>query len=336
LQRHPVTPRRARDKPSYLVVGGAGFVGGHLVESLSADGARVVVYDNFTSGRRWHLEAALKRGGVKVVEADAKDKERLVAAAEGIDVIYHFASNPDIARAAVEPEIDFREGTLLTNNVVEAARIQRVKKLLYASGSGVYGDGGEQVLSEDHSPNLPISTYGASKLGCEALLCAYGHMFGLQTACFRFANVVGPRQTHGVGYDFVRRLLADPHRLVILGDGSQDKSYLYVTDLVAAVRLVERTMSGPFAYYNVATEDTVTVREIADIVARVMGLSRVSYEFAGGKRGWKGDVPIVKLDSRKIRALGWANKHGSREAVRLSAAAILEDAKAGRFAGGVA
>ena len=150
---------------------------------------------------------------------DLKNLDQLSEAIAGADVVFHFASNPDIARAATQPDIDFWEGTYLTQNLLEAMRVADVPRLIYASGSGVYGDTGETAVTETYSPLLPISTYGASKLACEALICSYTHMFDVHGTAFRFANVVGPRQTHGVAYDFVRRLLNDPTQLAMLGDG---------------------------------------------------------------------------------------------------------------------
>jgi UDP-glucose 4-epimerase len=266
-----------------------------------------------------------------VVQGDLKDLGALVDAMRGHDHVYHFASNPDIARAATQPDIDFWEGTYLTQNVLEAVRVCGVPRLTYASGSGVYGDVGATPAHEDYGPLLPISTYGASKLAGEALIGAYCHMFGLSALAFRFANVVGPHQTHGVAYDFIRRLLADPSQLLILGDGSQSKSYIHVRDVVAAMRWVARDGWRGFDYFNVATEDYVTVREIADLVVERLGLEGVAFRFSGGDRGWKGDVPLVRFNTAKIRARGWANRSTSREALADSIDSMIADARAGKF-----
>jgi UDP-glucose 4-epimerase len=242
----------------------------------------------------------------------------------GHEVVIHLASNPDIARAVSEPAVDFEQGTALTHGVVEAARQAGVRTILYASGSGVYGDLGEVEASEDDGALVPISTYGASKLAGEALIGAYCFMFGLVGRAFRFGNVVGSRQSHGVGFDFVRRLAVNPTRLRILGDGRQSKSYIDVDDVVEAVLTALRRESAPFRVYNVATGDYVTVREIADLAVEVVGLrpGSVAYEFTGGDRGWRGDVPIVRLNTDRIRALGWANRWSAAEALRNSLQAL--------------
>jgi len=315
----------------YFIAGGAGFIGSHLCRSILKDepDAEITVYDNFSSGQMWHLDDI--KDNLKIVKADIKDKDALLNAIRGNDVVYHFASNPDIAKAMTQPDIDFWEGTYLTNNIIEAMRISGVMNLLYASGSGVYGDAGFTEASEDYSPQLPISTYGSSKLACEAMLCSYCYMFDMNAAAFRFANVVGPNQTHGVGYDFTKKLLDDNSKLTILGDGSQSKSYIYVTDIINAIRNIQQSFLKGYSYYNVSTLDYISVKEIADITTAVLNLENVKYEFTGGNRGWKGDVPVVRLNSEKIRSTGWTNEYTSAEAIRKSVESIYDDALKNKF-----
>jgi len=325
----PFIPRRV------VIVGGAGFVGSHFVDHfLSSPTTDVVtIFDNFTSGRPWHFEQHADDRRLRVERGDVKELDRLCAVVAGHDLALHLASNPDIARAATEPTVDFDEGTALTNNVVEACRRGGVARLLYASGSGVYGDLGELEASEDYGPLEPVSTYGASKLAGEALVASYCHMFGLGAASFRFGNVVGPRQTHGVGYDFIKRLRADPTRLAVLGDGSQSKSYVHVSDIVRAVTMVGAIDDLRYDVFNVATGDYVTVSEIAELAVAVAGLKmeQVELEYAGGDRGWKGDVPIVRLDTTKIRSIGWRRVYSSREAMEASMTSLRDDLDAGRL-----
>jgi len=312
-----------------FVSGGAGFIGSHLTQrllSLSAT-TRVVVYDNFTSGTRRHLADSLGDPRLEVVEGDLKDLKKLTTAMAGCDTVFQFAANPDIAKAVTQPDIDFWEGTYLVQNLLEAMRVNRVPRLLYMSGSGVYGENAGVAFREDYGPCLPISTYGASKLACEALINAYCHMFGLRARAFRFANVVGPRQTHGVGYDFVRRLKSDPTRLRILGDGLQSKSYIHVDDIMEAVLLANERCEANYDVFNVATGDYITVREIADLAVDVSKLKsgEVAYEFTGGDRGWKGDVPIVRFDCTKIQSLGWKCRRTSAEAMHDAMNAMREE-----------
>ncbi len=309
---------------SCCIVGGAGFIGSHFADALLAHPGfrRLTVLDNLSSGRAWHLEAHRADPRLHFVHQDAASLDALTHAFAGHEAVLHLASNPDIARAATEPRIDFHQGTALTYNVVEAARLASVPLLLYASGSGVYGEQGARELHEDFGPLLPVSTYGASKLAGEALLSSYAAMFAIRACAFRFGNVVGPRQTHGVGFDFLRRLRTDPHQLTILGDGTQTKSYIHVSDVIRAVLTAAEHSTAPYSVYNVATLDTISVSEIAALAAECCGAApRLHY--TGGDRGWKGDVPLVRLNTDRIRALGWASTMTSREALRSSMLAML-------------
>lgn len=310
----------------YFIAGGLGFIGSSLTKRLLDENCgSVTIYDNYSSGKEGHLEDYLDNNNLQIVKGDLKDIEQLKISMAGSDIVYSVASNPDISKAMSQPDIDFWEGTYLINNVLEAMRINNIKYLLYPSGSGVYGDVGSTVTDEDFSPLLPCSTYGASKLACEALICSYCHMFDMNAAAFRFANVVGPNQTHGVGYDFLRKLRNNPKELTILGDGKQSKSYIYIDDIVNALRTVELNDMKGYNYYNVATLDYISVTEIADITVQIMGLEDVKYRYTGGDRGWKGDVPVVRLDTKKLRRLGWSSKYSSGEAMEMSIRSMYEN-----------
>ncbi|MFO0679969.1 MAG: NAD-dependent epimerase/dehydratase family protein [Polyangiaceae bacterium] len=319
----------------YFLVGGAGFIGSHFTDTLlaSKDVTGVTLYDNFSSGREWHYAHHAKDSRLKVVRGDVNERDKMTAAMKGHDTVIHFASNPDIAKAATEPDIDFREGTALTNHVVEAMRVSGTKRILYTSGSGVYGDLGEKEAFEDWGPMIPVSTYGASKLAGEALIASYCFMFDMTACIFRFGNVVGPRQTHGVGFDFIRRLKQDPTKLSILGNGTQSKSYVYVTDVVDAVLTAHFKSKATVGQFNVATGDYITVREIAEVALECLGLDtkKTDLQFGTANRGWKGDVPVIRMNTDRIRGLGWNNTRTSREAIRDSIQAMLPDLERGLF-----
>jgi UDP-glucose 4-epimerase len=334
----------------FFIVGGAGFIGSHFTDALLAhpEVPKVTLYDNFSSGRSWHYAHHAEDARLSVVRGKVEHLTDLRRALDGHDVVIHLASNPDIARAATEPDVDFWQGTALTHNVLEAMRTTSAKRILYASGSGVYGDLGSLEAQEDHGPLLPVSTYGASKLAGEVLISSYAFMFGLSGCAFRFGNVVGPRQTHGVGFDFARRLLAargagpssagtSPKDarvpLRILGDGSQSKSYIHVSDVVRAVLGAHQKSTQPFQIYNVATGDYITVTEIAKLAVACLGLplDEVDFQYSGGDRGWKGDVPVVRLNTDRIQATGWRCERSSAEALRQSILAMLPDLKSGRM-----
>ena len=321
--------RAQGDPRRFIIVGGAGFIGSHFTDRLLAGEAarEVTIYDNFSSGRDWHIEPHKDDPRLTVIRADVGDLGALAEAMAGMDIVIHLAANPDIALAATEPAIDFDQGTVLTHNVIEAMRLSGAGRILYASGSGVYGDLGCAEAKEDMGPMRPISTYGASKLASEAMISSYCHLFGLTACIFRFGNVVGPRQTHGVGLDFIHGLGDDNRRLAILGDGRQSKSYIHIDDVAAAVLLAEQNCKEPLGVFNVATGDAITVREIADLAVECLGLKpdSVEYSFAGGRRGWLGDVPVVRLNCDRIHDLGWQCRNTSQEAIRRSLKALLED-----------
>ncbi len=315
---------------SYFLVGGAGFVGSHFVDKLLSQQEiqKVTIYDNFSSGKTWHYQHHLADTRLHIVKADVKDFQTLTDAMRQHDIVMHFASNPDISKAATDPTIDFSEGILLTQLVLEAMRLNKIKRIVYISGSGVYGDVGETESSETDGSMHPISTYGASKLAGEAFISSYCYMFGMSACIFRFGNVVGARQTHGVAYDFINKLKSDSSRLVILGNGLQSKSYVHIDDIIEAVMLANDNLSSPYEIYNVATGDYITVREIADIVVDCLRLkSPVLFEYTGGDRGWKGDVPVVRLNTQKIQSLGWICKKTSTQAIKASVNAMLQDSE---------
>ena len=212
-----------------IIFGGAGFIGSYLVDFYlkSSMLKNLVVYDNFSSGRLWHLNHSICDPRLKIIRLDICELNKFVPEFK-FDLVVMLAANPDISKAVHEPLIDFDEGTVLVQKVLEFMRIYKIIRLLYASGSGVYGDVGSRICDENFGPLIPISTYGASKLACEALISSYTHMFGIQASCFRFGNVVGARQTHGVAYDFILRLRKNAKKLTILGDGSQSKPYVHI------------------------------------------------------------------------------------------------------------
>ncbi len=305
-----------------LVTGGAGFIGSHLVERLLKEGHEVTVYDNLSWGKEAFLKDHLGEKNFRFIRGDLLDPPSLLEAVRGQELVHHLAANPDIRKGAEETDLDLRQNVLATFNLLEAMRSCGVKQLAFSSSSTVYGEARTLPTPEDYGPLIPISLYGASKLAAEGLISAYCHTFGFRAWIFRFANIVGPRQTHGVILDFIEKLRRDPEELEILGDGSQNKSYLWVEDCVEAMLLaVERSGENP-AILNLGNEDRTTVRKVAEIVCEEMGL-RPRFRFTGGGRGWVGDVPEMFLDITRIRSLGWKPRYSSEEAVRKAVRALL-------------
>lgn len=314
-----------------LVTGGAGFIGSHLVDRLMRMDCFVRVVDNLSGGSLDNVEGWVDSERFEFVRGDLKDLSVAEKVVDGVEVVFHLAANPEVRVAMVDPSVHFRENLLTTFNVLEAMRkSETARVIVFFSSSTVYGEPDVFPTCEDYGPLLPISVYGASKLGCESLICAYCHTFGVRGLVFRLANVVGGRSGHGVIIDFVRKLREDSRELEILGDGSQSKSYLHVEDLVDAVLHVLRRFlddeKKKVEVYNVGSLDKVDVKRIAEIVCEEMGLEDLAFRFTGGVdggRGWKGDVKTMLLSSDKLLSLGWRPRLNSEEAVRLGCRELL-------------
>lgn len=308
------------------IVGGAGFIGSHLSRFLLKLGNHVTVIDNLSSGTVGHVGDLINSHHFKLEKFDARDTERLSRTFHRCDYVFHLASNPDIAKAATEPRIDFTDGTLITESVLEAVRLAGVRGIIYASGSGVYGDTGDIEVTEDH-PLRPISTYGASKLAGESLIRAYSEMFGIQGRVYRFANVVGPRQTHGVAFDFINRLKINPELLEVRGNGFQNKPYIHVKDVITGILHGMEKSTQTFDVFNVSVDDQLSVREIVDLVLKEMQISYSSVKVVFGEdhRGWKGDVPVIKLSAKRLIALGWNPSMNSRSALESAIESLVKE-----------
>lgn len=305
---------------TFFVIGGAGFIGSHLVDALVQRGP-VTVLDDLSNGRREFIEPHLARGAVRLIQANLLDLPRLTEALAGHGTVFHLAANPEARRGLVEPRLDLEQGTIGTWNVVEAMRRCGVPRLVFASSGTVYGET-SRVCREDDLGELPISLYGASKLAGEALVSAFCHCFGIQAWIFRFGNVVGPRGTHGAALDFLRKLAANPGELEVLGDGRQAKPYLHVTDCVAGILCGLDRATEALNVFNVAPSDVTCVARIAELCAECSPEQNVRVRFTGGTRGWPGDVPQSRLDSSRLAALGWQNTRSSDQAVREAVAAL--------------
>ncbi len=318
------TENKSITQKNIFITGGAGFIGSNLINRLINNNA-ITVYDNLSSGKKEYLDEYLKKNNFRLVNENLLDFDKLKKSMKGCNLIFHLASNPDIAKSLKNPKLDLNQGIIATFNVLEAMRKNKVKNIIYLSGSGVYGDQGAKSIPENFGPLLPISMYGASKLAGEGLISAFCHLYDIQSWIFRPANIVGKNQTHGVGFDFINKLKKDPKKLEILGDGTQSKSYLYVNDLINAIILSLKKAKNKINLFNVASNGVTTVNKIAKIVIEEMGLSKVKLKYTGGKRGWKGDVPKVRLDTKKIKNLGWKPKLNSDQAIRQSIKDLLSN-----------
>ncbi|MAK04729.1 MAG: UDP-glucose 4-epimerase [Euryarchaeota archaeon] len=308
-----------------LVTGGAGFIGSHLVDELIKAGNEVVVYDNFSSGRKEFLENSLSTGNVELVTGDLLNLEMLTKAMEGIDLVYHLAANPDIRLGTSVTDTDLKQGTIATYNVLESMRKNGCKNIAFSSSSVVYGEAKLMPTPEDYGPLFPISLYGASKLGSEGLISAWVGTFGIKAWIFRFANIIGTRGTHGVIFDFIHKLKKDPSRLEVLGNGLQEKSYMEVIDCSRAMIHVVNNFDDQLNYVNLGSSNTCSVSRIAQLVIEESGFSDVSIEFTGGDRGWAGDVPKAMLEVKKLNDSGFKCEFQSDEAVRFTAKSLIKE-----------
>ena len=311
-----------------LVTGGAGFIGSHLVDALMEAGNEVRVLDDLSAGSIENIKRWLDDERFEFVKGDMRDPEKVRKAVEGADVVFHLAANPEVRIGAQSPELLYESNVTITHNLLSAIRDSDVKFLIFTSSSTVYGDAEVIPTPENYAPLEPISVYGGAKLAAEALISGYAHTFGFRALIFRLANIIGERSNHGVIYDFINKLRRNPEELEILGDGTQRKSYLHVSDTVEGMlQIFEhfRNDDRIVDFYNLGNDDWITVREIAEIVSEEMGL-KPKFRFTGGVdggRGWKGDVKFMRLSIEKAKETGWRPRLNSYEAVRRTVRELL-------------
>jgi len=310
-----------------FVTGGAGFIGSHLVDKLMAEGDEVTVYDNLSSGKKEFIEHHIGKTNFHFIKAELLDFDALKKAMKGHEIIWHLAANTDIPGGNKITDLDLKNCTVATRNVLEAMKQLDVSKILFSSSGTVYGDVPAMPLSEIFGPLFPISLYGAGKLACEGLISAYCHLFNMQAWIFRFGNVVGARMGHGVIYDFIHKLKRNPKELEILGDGNQEKNYFLVEECLDGMFFALRHSDKQCDIFNLGCKSTVKVNAIAQIVVDEMGLNGVKFRYTGGKRGWPGDTPVVIYDVSKMKGRGGGAKHTSAEAVRVAARRLIESIK---------
>ena len=311
-----------------FISGGAGFIGSHVVDSLIPEGYRVTVYDNLSNGRREFIEKHLASPRFNFIEADLADLNRLSEAVAGHDLVWHLAANTDIIGSHEKPERDLKDCLVATFNMVEAMRRAGVTPILFASSGAVYGELCRDVAtSESAGPLMPISTYAAGKIGSEAFISSYCHVYGLRAWMFRFGNVIGARLTHGAIFDFIGRLRQNPKELLILGDGTQEKNYFLVEECIEGMAYAYRNIpmmeQMPCDVFNLGTDTVSRVTTIARIVIEEMGLSDVTVRIAGTPRAWPGDQPKVHITVDRMRQLGWKARLNSDQAVRIAVRRML-------------
>ncbi len=311
-----------------FLTGGSGFIGSHIVDRLLADDYEVTVYDNLSNGRKEFIERHLKNPKLHFVHADMMDLDRVTAESKGHDLVWHMAANTDIIGSHTQPDRDLRDCVVATFNMVEAMRRNGIKPILFASSGAVYG----QLCLDDHvnegaGPLMPMSTYAAGKIGSEAFISCYCHLYGLRGWMFRFGNVLGSRVTHGVIFDFINKLKKDPTQLMIRGDGTQEKNYFLTEECIGGIawsfQNIKLSDEKPCDVWNLGTTTVTRVTKIAEIVIEEMGLKDVKVTIEGAKKAWAGDQPRVHFTVDKINKLGWKCQRSSDEAVRSAIRRVL-------------
>jgi UDP-glucose 4-epimerase len=297
-----------------FITGGAGFIGSNLADRLLKEGYEVIVYDNFSTGRQQFIEHNLKNPNYQLVEADVLDKSVLTSAMRDCEMVFHLQANADVRGGMKNTQIDLEQNVLGTHHVMESMKINNINKIVFASSATVYGEPRQIPTPENISP-LQTSLYGASKYSAEAIIQAYCEYFDMQSWIFRFVSFMGPRYTHGVIFDFMKKLKQTPGELYILGDGTQRKSYLHVEDGIDAIMLALEKSDEKVNIFNLGNTGWINVTDLADILCETMKLKNVKYTFSGGIRGWKGDTPFVHLDISKITSLGWFPKHDVKSTI---------------------
>lgn len=297
-----------------FVTGAAGFIGSHLTDRLLQAGAHVVGYDNFSTGFSQFLASARSHPSFTLVEGDVLDADHLSEAMGDADVVFHFAANADVRFGLDHPRRDLEQNTVATFTVLEAMRRNGVKHIVFASTGSIYGEADVIPTPEDAPFPVQTSLYGASKLAAEGLIAAYCEGYGMRSWIFRFVSILGERYTHGHVFDFYRHLLADPTRLKVLGNGRQRKSYLYVQDCIDGMFCTLRHSTGKVNVFNLGTDESCEVNDSLRWITTGLGLAP-SFDYTGGTRGWIGDNPLILLDTRRVRALGWRPKLSIEQAV---------------------
>lgn len=313
-----------------LVTGAAGFIASNLIPRLTGRGDVVAGADNFFLGKRAYVH---QHPNFTFHEMDLLDLDKVVALMESFrpDRIWHLAANSDISYGTKYTDFDLKGGTLVTYNVLEAMRRTGVKEIVFSSSGAVYGEPTVMPTPEDYGPILPISLYAASKVACETLITAFTHNYDMTCWIYRFGNIVGPNPTHGVIHDFVLRLREEPNHLTVLGDGTQAKPYVYVEDCLDGMEFGIEHAKEHVNVHNLAVDDQTSVREITDWTIEAMGIDRakIDVQYGTSPRGWRGDVPQVKLDTSRMTKLGWKPKRSSKEAVRQAIADTVAQFKDG-------
>ena len=319
--------------PDYIkkvfITGGAGFIGSHVVDILLKNGYQVIVFDNLSTGKKSWIEKHFDNKNFQFIQSDILNLDDVKNSMQGNDLVWHLAANTNIPKGFTHTDIDLRNNIIGTYNVLESMRLNNIQPILFSSTGAIYGDLCKiNSVTENIGPILPVSLYGASKIGCEGLISAYCSLFNLRAWIFRFGNVIGNRMKRGAIYDFINKLNRNSAELEILGDGKQEKNYFLVEEcidgMIYALKNAKLTNEKPCDIFNLGSDSITKVTTIARLIIEEMGLENVNIYFTGGETGWEGDQPQVHILSNKMHELGWSTEYTSDEAIKIAIKRLLK------------
>lgn len=301
----------------YLVTGGAGFIGSHIVDELLKKGNKVIVYDNFSTGKQLFIKHNLKNKSFKLIKGDVLDNKKISQVMRNVDFIIHLAAHADVKLGFINHDIDHVQNLETTRSVLEAMKRNNIKKIAFASSSSVYGDARIHPTPEIY-PLEPTSLYGATKAACESYIQAYANYYNWQIFIFRLVSFIGERYTHGIIYDILKKVKRNPNQLELLSDGTPKKSSIAVSDGIEAIFKIIEKSREKVSVYNIGHDEVLTVAEIVDTILQTINLTDIKRIWLGRKSNWKGDNEFVLLSTNKLKRLGWKPKLSIKEAIHQS------------------
>lgn len=316
------------DFDTALITGGAGFIGSYIAEKLVEDGTDTRVIDNLVTGKKENLAKCFEQDNFSFLKYDLGNLDGIGEHLDDVDVLFHFAADPEVRTGYSRPEDSFEQNIVNTFNLLQKIKQTKIKKIVFASSSSVYGDAKIIPTNEEYGPLFPISHYGASKLACEAMVSSFCHNYNIEGVIIRPANVIGFRGRHGLIWDLVHKLKINQNELELLGDGKQTKSFIHISDAIDGIFSVINKTEKKVEIFNLGNDDSVEIMDVAKIVCKNAGLENIKINVTGGVddgRGWKGDIKIAHLDITKLKKLGWSPKSSSIDAVNITSNEIINE-----------
>ena len=316
------------DFDTAMITGGAGFIGSYIAEKLVENGTDTKVIDNLVTGKKENLSKCFDQDNFSFLEYDLGNLDGIENHLGDVDILFHFAADPEVRTGYSKPEDSFEQNIVNTFNLLQKIKQSKIKKIVFASSSSVYGDAKIIPTNEEYGPLSPISHYGASKLACEAMVSSFCHNYNIEGVILRLANVIGLRGRHGLIWDLVHKLKINQDELELLGDGKQTKSFIHISDAIDGIFFSLNNLQDKVEVFNLGSEDSVEIMDVAKIVCKNMGLNEIKINLTGGVddgRGWKGDIKIAHLDITKLKNLGWIPKLSSINAADITSHEIIKE-----------